>query len=407
VSLTVNTNVSALNTNRQLFNSSVALSTSMERLSSGFRINSASDDAAGLQISNRLTTQVNGLNQGVRNANDGISVVQTAEDALQEITTALQRMRVLAVQAENGINSDSDKLALQKEVSQLQSEIDRIASSTQFGGRNLLDGTYSSSFLVGANGDQNIDIELESEYGFGSIGLGIDGLDITNAESATTYNVPINGGIPFTSADNFSWTGNVGIVENLMVSRDGVNYFNITPFSVDGVSLIDVYRFTAAIGQSGVFEPYSSNSSGFITPSSATTLTLNPAQAPIVPSLTFATSGDADAGLISSLTGLTMAQLGPGSSLTYDDNLSIIDRALSIVDEARAELGATQNRFQSTIRNLSNISENVSAARSQIRDTDYALETANLTRNQIVQQASITLLSQANSRPQIALQLLN
>jgi flagellin len=379
----------------------------MERLSSGFRINSASDDAAGLQISNRLTTQVNGLNQGVRNANDGISVVQTAEDALQEITTALQRMRVLAVQAENGINSDSDKLALQKEVSQLQSEIDRIASSTQFGGRNLLDGTYSSSFLVGANGDQNIDIELESEYGFGSIGLGIDGLDITNAESATTYNVPINGGIPFTSADNFSWTGNVGIVENLMVSRDGVNYFNITPFSVDGVSLIDVYRFTAAIGQSGVFEPYSSNSSGFITPSSATTLTLNPAQAPIVPSLTFATSGDADAGLISSLTGLTMAQLGPGSSLTYDDNLSIIDRALSIVDEARAELGATQNRFQSTIRNLSNISENVSAARSQIRDTDYALETANLTRNQIVQQASITLLSQANSRPQIALQLLN
>lgn len=407
MSLTVNTNVSALNTNRQLFNSSVALSTSMERLSSGFRINSASDDAAGLQISNRLTTQVNGLNQGVRNANDGISVVQTAEDALQEITTALQRMRVLAVQAENGINSDSDKLALQKEVSQLQSEIDRIASSTQFGGRNLLDGTYSSSFLVGANGDQNIDIELESEYGFGSIGLGIDGLDITNAESATTYNVPINGGIPFTSADNFSWTGNVGIVENLMVSRDGVNYFNITPFSVDGVSLIDVYRFTAAIGQSGVFEPYSSNSSGFITPSSATTLTLNPAQAPIVPSLTFATSGDADAGLISSLTGLTMAQLGPGSSLTYDDNLSIIDRALSIVDEARAELGATQNRFQSTIRNLSNISENVSAARSQIRDTDYALETANLTRNQIVQQASITLLSQANSRPQIALQLLN
>jgi flagellin len=406
MSLYVNTNTRAINANRQLFNSSLALDKSFERLSSGFRINSASDDAAGLQISDRLTTQVNGLNQGVRNANDGISVVQTAEGALNEITTALQRMRVLAVQAENGINSVADKLALQKELAQLKNEIDRIASSTEFAGSSLLDGSYSSSFLVGANSNQNIDVDLTIDNGFGSVGLSIDGLDITRSQSAKTLNIPINGGTPFTSADDLSWTGNIGLVENLLVSRDGINFFQIPSFTVDGVSLVDVFRFAGAIGQSGVFEPYSSTSTGFMTPSSATTLSLNPAQSALVPYLTFATSPDADKTLISNLTGLTLAQLGPENSISLDSNLNIIDRAIAFVGDTRSYLGATQNRFQSTIRNLSNISENVSAARSQIRDTDYALETANLTRNEIVQQASISVLAQANTQPQITLQLL-
>src|SRR5690554_5709352 len=163
MSLYVNTNISSLNGQRQLLNSSNALNTSFERLSSGFRINSAADDAAGLQITNRMTSQIHGLNQAVRNAQDGISVAQVAEGAMQEVTTSLHRMRQLAVQAQNGINSTADRAALQKEVSALRVEIDRIASTTQFAGQNLLSGGYTGrKFLVGANAGQNISISLSS-----------------------------------------------------------------------------------------------------------------------------------------------------------------------------------------------------------------------------------------------------
>ena len=274
MSLFVNTNVSSLNATRQMFNSNNNLNTSFERLSSGFRINSAKDDAAGLQISNRLTTQVLGLNMAVRNANDGISLAQTAEGALAETTTALQRIRVLAVQSQNGINSSADRVALQKEVTALKEEISRISSTTQFGGVNILDGFYSSRFLVGANAGQQISVNISRVGGFGTSGL-----------------------------------------------------------------------FGGA-------------------------------------SLSVQTTGDASRALTQ------------------------VSEAISIVDAKRADLGAVQNRFQSTIRNLSNISENVAAARSRIRDTDFAVETAELTRWQIIQQASITVLGQANQRPQAALQLL-
>jgi flagellin len=274
MSLYVSTNVSSLNATRQLFTSNNNLSTAFERLSSGFRINSAKDDAAGLQISNRLTTQVLGLNMAVRNANDGISLAQTAEGAMGEITTALQRIRVLSVQAQNGINGSSDRLALQKEVSALKQEITRIAETTQFGGVNILEGSYSSAFLVGANAGQTISVNIQRSGGFGTSGL-FAGVDVTVA-----------------------------------------------------------------------------------TPSGASAA------------------------------------------------LSQISEAISIIDAKRADLGAVQNRFQSTIRNLSSISENVSAARSRIRDTDFAVETAELTRWQIIQQASITVLGQANQRPQAALSLL-
>jgi len=278
MSLFVNTNVSSLNAQRQLFDVSDKLNTSFERLSSGFRINSAADDAAGLQISDRLTSQVEGLNQAVRNANDAISLSQTAEGALSEVTSSLQRIRQLAVQSQNGINSSADRLALQKEVSALRTEISRIATDTQFGSVNLLDGNFSASFLVGANAGQTISVNLSS----GNLG----------------------------SINGFSATG-LGITTNSVATADGA------------------------------------------------------------------------------------------SSL-----LSDVDAAISGIGAVRADLGALQNRFQSTIRNLSNISENVSAARSQIKDTDFATETANLTRNQILQQASTTVLSQANQRPQAALQLL-
>ncbi|OJF67340.1 flagellin [Alteromonas sp. V450] len=278
MSLFVNTNVSSISAQRQLFDVNDRLNTSFERLSSGFRINSASDDAAGLQISDRLTSQVQGLNQAVRNANDAISLAQTAEGALGEVTTSLQRIRQLAVQSQNGINSTSDRNALQKEVSALRTEISRIATTTQFGNVNILDGKFSASFLVGANAGQTISVNLSS----------------TNLGS-------ING---------FSATG-----------------LNITDNSVATAS---------------------------------------------------------------------------GASALLTD----VDAAISGIGAVRADLGALQNRFQSTIRNLSNISENLSAARSQIRDTDFAAETAELTRNQILQQASVSVLSQANQRPQTALSLL-
>jgi flagellin len=273
MALAVNTNVSAINAQRQLLTSGSALDTAYKRLSSGFRINSAADDAAGLQISNRLTSQVNGLNQAISNANDGISVAQVAEGAMEEITTALQRIRTLAVQSQNGINGSADRAALQKEVSALKSEITRVAQNTQFGGVDLLKGTYSASFLVGANGGQNIDVKLKQSNGYGVSGLNIKNLSV-----------------------------------------------------------------------------------------------------------------------------LTVA--GAASAL------SNIDSAIKTIDGARADLGALQNRFQSTIRNLSNIVENVSSARSRIRDTDFAKETAELTRAQILQQASTTVLAQANTRPQSALSLL-
>ena len=274
MTLYVNTNVSSLNAQRQLFNSGQSLSTSFERLSSGFRINRAADDAAGLQISDRLTTQVQGLNQAVRNANDAISLTQTAEGALGEVTSSLQRIRTLAVQAQNGINSSSDRAALQKEVSALKLEISRIASDTQFANTDLLKGTFSANFLVGANGGQNIAVALKQSGGYGTSGLSLGSTDVSTTA-----------------------------------------------------------------GASGA--------------------------------------------------------------------LTSIDNAISTIGAARADLGALQNRFQSTIRNLSNISENIAGARSRIRDTDFAVETAELTRNQIIQQASLSVLSLANQRPQAALSLLS
>lgn len=279
MTLFVSTNVSSLNAQRQLFTSNNQLNTAFQRLSSGFRINSAKDDAAGLQISDRITTQIKGLDQAVRNANDGISLAQVAEGAMQEITVALQRIRVLAIQAQNGINTSADRVALQKEVTALKSEISRIASTTQFAGVDLLDGTFSAAFLVGANGGQFISVNISANQ------------------------------IP------------------------GINGFSATGLGLDASQTVETVQGASAL-------------------------------------------------------------------------LSIVDGALSAVGGARAELGAVQNRFQSTIRNLSNISENASAARSRIRDTDFAVETAELTRWQIIQQASTTVLAQANQRPQAALGLL-
>jgi len=273
MALTVNTNVGSLNAQRNLSQSQGALSKSMQRLSSGLRINSAKDDAAGLAISDRMTAQIRGLNQAVRNANDGISLAQTAEGALSETTNILQRMRELAVQSANGTNTTADRSSLDAEFTQLQSEIDRIATNTKFNGQVLLSGGFSAtgmSFQVGADANQTISVTI----------------------GGATLN-------------------KLGVSTNTVA--------------------------TASAAQSAI---------------------------------------------------------------------TAIDTALSTVDTTRGALGAVQNRFESTISNLSNISENLSAARSRILDADIAAETSAMTKNNILQQAGVSILAQANQTPQLALSLL-
>ncbi|MFM5082233.1 flagellin [Aeromonas veronii] len=294
----INTNTSSLNAQRNLMNTTKSLDTSYTRLASGLRINSAKDDAAGLQISNRLTSQINGLDQGNRNANDGISLAQTAEGAMDEVTGMLQRMRTLAQQSANGSNSDKDREALQKEVNQLGAEINRISKDTTFAGTKLLDGTYGGTFQVGADANQTIGFSLSQTDGFSISGIAV---------AANT-------------------TVNVGTVIGTAI--------NVTAI------------FGAA--------------------SSISISTQNGAQ----------------------------------------QVLAAADVMLGVVDSKRAELGAVQNRLDSTIRNQANISENVSAARSRIRDADFATETANMTKQNILQQAASSVLAQANQRPQSALSLL-
>ncbi|MCO7190058.1 MULTISPECIES: flagellin [Pseudoalteromonas] len=319
MALYVNTNVSSLNAQRQLNKSSGALDTSFQRLSSGLRINSAKDDAAGMQITNRLNGQINGLNQGIRNANDGISLAQTAEGALDETTQMFQRIRTLAQQASNGSNTDEDRLALQEEIRSLSEEVNRVAADTTFGGQNLLDGTYDANFQVGADAVQTIGFSMQNV-------------------AATTNDLQANGG--------FTLSGIAGIASG-----------------VTGVAL------------------------------STTTETI---------STTIGT--EADAKVFSNV--FTEAGISVSSQANAQAVLAGMDQLIAVVDKKRAELGAVQNRFQSTIRNQSNVAENLTAARSRIQDTDFAAETASLTKMQILQQASSSILSQANQRPQVALSLL-
>ena len=320
MALYVNSNVSSLNAQRQLSKSSNALDTSFQRLSSGMRINSAKDDAAGMQISNRLTSQVNGLNQGNRNANDGISLAQTAEGALDEVTSMFQRVRTLAQQATNGSNTDEDRLAIQEEIRSLSAEVNRVAEDTTFGGRNLLDGTYSANFQVGADAVQTIGFSMQTV-------------------GAATNTITADGG--FTLSGIASVASAVS-GKALSASLAGVS-------QAGGTAAADSYDFATQFTETGI---------------------------------SVSSQGNAQAVLAG------------------------MDAMIAVVDKKRAELGAVQNRFQSTIRNQSNIAENLSAAKSRIQDTDFAQETANLTKMQILQQGSQTILSQANQRPQAALSLL-
>jgi len=502
--ISVNTNVSSLNAQRNLSTSGSDLATSMERLSSGMRINSAKDDAAGLQISNRLTSQVNGLAVAQRNANDGISMAQTAEGAMNESTSILQRMRELALQSANGSNSTEDRESLQKEVSALQVELTRIAETTSFGGQQLLDGSFGSkSFQIGANSNETINVSLSSvaaeKIGSNQVNLqGADGATAAEnglgqataaANDLTTTPPKITGGDFTISGRNVatvtisdgataedtaaainsvtSATGvtaqarteaeisfgaaGAGPVKDNTISFElnGENLSYVSTGTVDGdkqamaeainsktddhgvVASIDNGTLSVSNNQGAdiAIQNFSDNlgtpaATLIVTPQgfdstdgTAITLTAGSTDSTLVSgavqvnsSETFTITANDDS--IAADTDTAVSKLNDVGSVDITDQkgsqdaLAIIDNAIANIDSQRASLGAVQNRFDHTISNLSNISENVSASRSRIQDTDFATETAEMTKNQILQQAGTSILSQANQLPQTALSLL-
>ena len=384
MALSVITNTASLNAQRNLTKSGAGLEQSMQRLSSGMRINSAKDDAAGMQIANRMTSQINGLGVAQRNANDGISMAQTAEGAMQASTDILQRMRELSLQSANGSNAQGDRDALQKEVTALQTELTRIAETTQFGGTNLLDGSFGTkAFQVGSNSAETITIGLKdiSADTLGTVGM----REISNAAVALTA-------VNMTALQ----TGNSDLT--LTVGSTNV--------AVDMTSVTDTASLESAINAAG-------NGLGItaVAAGAGTTATLT---------FTGQVAGTTDA-FTASGTGVATTVTSVAAASTVDvhtddvnistvagtaDALKVIDAALLEISDSRANLGAVQNRFGHTINNLANIQENVSASRSRIQDTDFAAETAQMTKNQILQQAGTSILAQSNQLPQAALSLI-
>ncbi len=495
--LSINTNVMSLNAQRNLGSTQNNLATSMQRLSSGLRINSAKDDAAGLAISDRMTSQIRGLNQAVRNANDGISLAQTAEGALQESTNILQRMRELAVQSANDTNSATDRQSLQAEVNQLKQELDRIAETTQFNGKKLLDGTLSSAqFQVGANSGETISFGVASAEttALGNNSLtsnndhesGIERATAAAADTSAGNNVAAQtltvvgaqGAKEVTIAENDTAakiadqinqvTDETGVTASAKttatigsLSASGSISFNLTGTNTSAVTISatvldsDLSNLVTAInqqtGNTGITATLSADktsvelvqSDGYdiqiadfahggggsetieVTGSEpgATTITSGGDDSTVVGGeIKFSSSGSFnitssvanDAGSLFS-TGANAANVSALKSVNEIDITNVegagnaietIDGALMQIDNIRGDLGAVQNRFESTIANLSNVSENLSAARSRILDADIAQETSNMTKQNILQQAGVSILAQANQAPQLALSLL-
>ena len=481
---TINTNVASLTAQRNLGMSQASLNTSIQRLSSGLRINSAKDDAAGLAISERFTSQIRGLNQAVRNANDGISLAQTAEGALKASGDILQRVRELGVQSANATNSAGDRKAIQAEVGQLLSELDRISTTTEFNGQKLLDGSFgSATFQVGANANQTITATTgnfrTTTYGAqlnatklveaaatatslaGTVviaGLQTKTATLTATGTAATAAAAINALADATgvtaSARNvselkFAATGAI----SLAVKGDNTTAANVT-FNVTGNTAAGLAEAVKALNdvasQTGVTAKLNAATDGIVLTNEAGSdinLANNSAAAGITlaalnaegtlagasgaPVFGAATAAAAAASVISrgtlefnsdkgySLTGTSaLAPTTAAASLkavnTIDVStvegsakaLKIIDAALSSVNGQRASFGALQSRFETTVNNLQSTSENMSASRGRIQDADFAAETANLSRAQILQQAGTAMVAQANQLPQGVLALL-
>lgn len=389
--LSINQNIAATNAYRNLSNTQNDLSKSLEKLSSGFRINRAADDAAGLAISEGLRSQIGGLKVAVRNAQDGTSVVQTAEGALNESTSILQRMRDLSVQASNdgGLSSDA-KGNIQSEMTQLKSELSRIANTTQFNGTKLLDGNYTGIFQVGANQGETITVKVGQSMG--AAGLKVDGVDVTAATGAGAL-----AGSTTTAAA--ASTASVATVDS------GTDYTKVASWgsklngsiSFGGNSLdlgsVDVASGAAVSDKVGALQAAAN-----------------------------ATFGTGKVTVAATAAGLTFTGTAPGATPTAQDladatvsftaatgaqmAIKTIDTAISTVSTVRANLGAVQNRFGYTVRNLNVAVENLSASESRIRDTDVAQEMVSFTRAQILSQAGTSMLAQANQLPQSVLKLL-
>ena len=375
MSVNVNTNVAAMTAQRHLTNAANDLNGSMERLSSGFKINNAKDDAAGLQISNRLNAQSRGLDVAVRNANDGISIAQTAEGAMKETTNILQRMRDLSLQSANGSNSKEERVAIQEEIGALNDELNRIAETTSFGGNKLLNGTHGTkSFQIGADNGEAVMLELK------------DMRSDNNMMGGNSYRAE-------TGKDE-NWTvGKDAVLSIELKDQFGQQQkFDIKAKEGDDIEELATYingqqdAVSASVDEDGRLQVFAGT---------------NNVEGPV--SFSGSLAGE-------------LGMKGP-SSVTVDDidvrsvggsqeAVAIVDAALKYVDSHRSELGAFQNRFDHAINNLDNINENVNASQSRIKDTDFAKETTAMTKSQILQQASTSILAQAKQAPNTALSLL-
>ncbi len=467
----INTNIPSLTAQRNLNSSQNDVATALQRLSSGLRINSAKDDAAGLAISERFTAQIRGLNQAVRNANDGISLAQTGEGALAEVTNNLQRIRELAVQSANATNNSSDRAALDAEAQQLISEIDRVATQTNFNGVKLLDGSFSSQlFQVGANVGDTISLSavvdatalgLGLDTGSGSVvnltgaaitgalsagDLTINGTDVgatatvggDAAEVATAINAVESGIATASNSITFSFAtitenSGGGATDTLTYDLD-VNGVAIAQQAIASGGSLDADTLATAINAlSGITADDDGSGNITVSTDDGSNLILeNQVITPVNSGTSSGAgigSGDLDtttvgtvdisstsdlaiAGNDPSIAGLTAGEFFATSNINLlsvansNTAISTIDAALTSINSARADLGAVQNRFESVVASLQTQAENLDASRSRIRDADFAAETAALTRAQILQQAGISVLAQANAQPQNVLALL-
>ena len=503
MALVINTNIMSLNAQRNVTNTNNDLATSLQRLSTGLRINSAKDDAAGLGIVDRMTSQIRGLNQAMRNANDAISLSQTAEGAMQESSNILQRMRELSVQSANDSNSSADRSNIQKEITQLQSELNRIASTTTFNGNNILDGTFSGAkFQVGSNANETISVTIgnlsantmgayqgSSIANVGAISAvssavgdtndvvgdtvtvaGLTSTDVTYANGASASEIAqafeaVKGdtgvGASATTSADIRFGADITLGENISFELSAVDGSGVAQGSVKTIS----YTLTSTTDYSGLRDAINaeSTSTGVVAElnTAAASLTLTNSDGHNISISAVVSGTDTDEVLKVGATTGTFAEVDalvndtavPGgqtdevviggqvsmsatsafsitgtvatfaaadiagslSSVADVDvstqagsnmALTVLDEALRNVSDARADLGAVQNRLEFTISNLASVAENVTAARSRIQDADFAAETANLTRSQILQQAGVAMLAQANAAPQSVLALL-
>ncbi|MGB5336313.1 MAG: flagellin [Woeseiaceae bacterium] len=482
MAMTINTNVASLNAQRNLGRSQGMLNQSLERLSTGLRINSAKDDAAGLAISERFTTQIRGLNQAVRNANDGISLAQTAESALAELTNNLQRIRELAVQSANATNSSSDRAALDAEVQQRIAEIDRIASQTSFNGQKVLDGSFGNAqFQIGANVGETISVSLNTGVRASQIGTIAEKTGVavgTGQLNAGGLTIKVGQSETVAVGASVAGAANGQTISSAYAKAEAINSSNVAGLTATAQnSVAEAVAFSdVTLGTSGSYQLTVNDQVVFAETTDGAVVTANDVAAAInlntgvtgvtatvdaaTGIMTFDTLDGRDINVVEAITlgggsgtgvnanveavtagvikgTVTLSanetiQLGGAqeTEIGFADSESItksaealasvnvlnvansnnamkrIDSALTAVSSLRSNFGAIQNRFESTISNLQAVSENLAASRGRIQDADFAAETASLTKAQILQQAGVAVLSQANAQPQLALSLL-